>query len=74
MLCCIKVVLGGYDFDFLCDLFVKDVLKWLIDLLGVGVKIVLLVLLFNYVCLVFLVDIYVYCVSICVGVILCMGE
>ncbi|EYB68966.1 HhH-GPD [Deinococcus phoenicis] len=65
---------GGYDLDFLADLPVKDALKWLTDLPGVGVKTASLVLLFNYARPVFPVDTHVHRVTTRVGVIPRMGE
>ncbi|AAF11977.1 endonuclease III domain-containing protein [Deinococcus radiodurans] len=70
----IKAAPGGYDLDFLRDLPVKDALKWLTDLPGVGVKTASLVLLFNYARPVFPVDTHVHRVSTRVGVIPRMGE
>ena len=65
---------GGYDLDFLREMPVKDALKWLTDLPGVGVKTASLVLLFNYARPVFPVDTHVHRVSSRVGVIPRMGE
>ncbi|GAA5514205.1 endonuclease III [Deinococcus carri] len=65
---------GGYDLDFLANLPVKDALKWLTDLPGVGVKTASLVLLFNFSRPVFPVDTHVHRVTTRVGVIPRMGE
>ena len=65
---------GGYDLDFLQDLPVKDALKWLTDLPGVGVKTASLVLLFNYARPVFPVDTHVHRINTRVGTIARMGE
>lgn len=65
---------GGYNLDFLKDLPVKDALKWLTDLPGVGVKTASLVLLFNYARPVFPVDTHVHRVTTRVGAIPKMGE
>ncbi|TDE86588.1 endonuclease III [Deinococcus sp. S9] len=65
---------GSYDLDFLAELPVKDALKWLTDLPGVGIKTASLVLLFNYARPVFPVDTHVHRVTTRVGVIGRMGE
>ena len=65
---------GGYDLDFLRDLPVKDALKWLTDLPGVGVKTASLVLLFNYHRPVFPVDTHVFRINSRVGTIPQMTE
>lgn len=65
---------GGYDLDFLREMPVKDALKWLTDLPGVGVKTASLVLLFNYSRPVFPVDTHVHRITTRVGVIPRMGE
>ncbi|GGM09552.1 endonuclease III domain-containing protein [Deinococcus aerophilus] len=65
---------GGYDLDFLQDLPVKDALKWLTDLPGVGAKTASLVLLFNYGHPVFPVDTHVHRITTRVGAIPVMGE
>lgn len=65
---------GSYDLDFLAELPVKDALKWLTNLPGVGIKTASLVLLFNYACPVFPVDTHVHRVTTRVGVIERMGE
>lgn len=65
---------GGYDLDFLAELPVRDALKWLTDLPGVGVKTASLVLLFNYARPVFPVDTHVHRINTRVGTIPRMGE
>ncbi|GHF41139.1 endonuclease-3 [Deinococcus metalli] len=65
---------GGYDLDFLRELPVKDALKFLTDLPGVGIKTASLVLLFNYARPVFPVDTHVHRVTTRVGAIPKMGE
>nr|WP_240741740.1 endonuclease III [Deinococcus sp. KSM4-11] len=65
---------SGYDLDFLRDLPVKDAVKWLTDLPGVGIKTASLVLLFNYHRPVFPVDTHVHRVTTRVGAIPKMGE
>lgn len=65
---------GGYDLDFLRELPVKDALKWLTDLPGVGIKTASLVLLFNYARPVFPVDTHVHRITTRVGAIPRMGE
>ncbi|ACO47343.1 endonuclease III [Deinococcus deserti] len=65
---------GGYNLDFLRELPVKDALKWLTDLPGVGIKTASLVLLFNYARPVFPVDTHVHRVNTRVGTIPRMGE
>ena len=65
---------SGYDLDFLRDLPLKDALKWLTDLPGVGIKTASLVLLFNYHRPVFPVDTHVHRVTTRVGAIPKMGE
>ncbi|MVN88806.1 endonuclease III [Deinococcus sp. HMF7620] len=65
---------GGYNLDFLKELPVKDALKWLTDLPGVGVKTASLVLLFNYARPVFPVDTHVHRITTRVGAIPKMGE
>lgn len=63
-----------YQLDFLADLPVKEALKWLTDLPGVGVKTASLVLLFNYARPVFPVDTHVHRINTRVGTIPRMGE
>ncbi len=65
---------SGYDLEFLRDLPVKDALKWLTDLPGVGIKTASLVLLFNYARPVFPVDTHVHRITTRVGAIPKMGE
>ncbi|RJF73730.1 endonuclease III [Deinococcus cavernae] len=65
---------GSYDLDFLRDLPVKDALKWLTDLPGVGIKTASLLLLFNYARPVFPVDTHVHRINTRVGTIPRMGE
>lgn len=65
---------GGYDLDFLREMPVRDALKWLTDLPGVGVKTASLVLLFNYAHPVFPVDTHVHRITTRVGAIPLMGE
>ncbi|OOV14407.1 endonuclease III [Deinococcus sp. LM3] len=65
---------GGYDLEHLRDLPVKDALKVLTDLPGVGIKTASLVLLFNYARPVFPVDTHVHRVTTRVGAIPKMGE
>ncbi|MCP2015270.1 endonuclease-3 [Deinococcus sp. HSC-46F16] len=65
---------GGYDLDFLAEWPVKDAMKWLTDLPGVGVKTASLVLLFNYARPVFPVDTHVHRINTRVGTIPRMGE
>lgn len=65
---------SGYDLDFLRELPVKDALKWLTDLPGVGVKTASLVLLFNYHRPVFPVDTHVFRINTRVGTIGRMTE
>lgn len=65
---------GGYDLEFLRELPVKDALKWLTDLPGVGVKTASLVLLFNFSRPVFPVDTHVHRINTRVGTISRMGE
>lgn len=65
---------GGYDLDFLREWPMKDALKFLTDLPGVGIKTASLVLLFNYHRPVFPVDTHVHRVTTRVGAIPKMGE
>lgn len=65
---------GGYNLDFLQELPIKDALKWLTDLPGVGVKTASLVLLFNYARPVFPVDTHVHRITTRIGAIPKMGE
>ncbi|WP_102126088.1 endonuclease III domain-containing protein [Deinococcus planocerae] len=65
---------GGYSLDFLAEMPVKDAMKWLTDLPGVGLKTASLVLLFNYARPVFPVDTHVHRVTTRVGAIPRMGE
>ncbi|UBV42513.1 endonuclease III [Deinococcus taeanensis] len=65
---------SGYNLDFLRDLPVKDALKWLTDLPGVGIKTASLVLLFNYARPVFPVDTHVHRTTTRMGAIPKMGE
>ena len=70
----IRAAPGGYDLEFLRELPVKDALKWLTDLPGVGVKTASLVLLFNFARPVFPVDTHVHRINTRVGSIPRMGE
>lgn len=70
----IKTAPGGYDLEFLREMPIKDALKWLTDLPGVGVKTASLVLLFNYARPVFPVDTHVHRINTRVGTIPKMGE
>ena len=65
---------GSYDLEFLRDMPVKDALKWLTDLPGVGIKTASLLLLFNYARPVFPVDTHVHRINTRVGTIPRMGE
>ncbi|WP_291431617.1 endonuclease III [Deinococcus sp.] len=65
---------SGYDLEHLRDLPVKDALKALTDLPGVGIKTASLVLLFNYARPVFPVDTHVHRITTRVGAIPKMGE
>lgn len=65
---------GGYDLEFLREMPVKDALKWLTSLPGVGIKTASLVLLFNFARPVFPVDTHVHRITTRVGVIPKMGE
>ncbi|MEF2277113.1 endonuclease III [Deinococcus sp. YIM 134068] len=65
---------GGYNLDFLAEMPVKDAMKWLTDLPGVGVKTASLVLLFNYARPVFPVDTHVHRINTRVGTIKWVGE
>lgn len=65
---------GSYTLDFLAEMPVKDALKWLTDLPGVGLKTASLVLLFNFARPVFPVDTHVHRVNTRVGTIPRMGE
>ncbi len=65
---------SGYDLEFLRELPVKDALKWLTDLPGVGIKTASLVLLFNFSRPVFPVDTHVHRINTRVGTIPRMGE
>ena len=65
---------GGYDLDLLRELPVRDALKFLTDLPGVGIKTASLVLLFNYARPVFPVDTHVHRITTRVGAIPKMGE
>ncbi|WP_291424467.1 endonuclease III [Deinococcus sp.] len=70
----IKAAPGGYDLEFLRELPLKEALKWLTDLPGVGVKTASLVLLFNFARPVFPVDTHVHRINTRVGTIPKMGE
>ena len=70
----IKEKHGSYDLEFLRELPVKDALKWLTDLPGVGIKTASLLLLFNFFRPVFPVDTHVHRINTRVGTIPRMGE
>lgn len=65
---------SGYDLEFLRERPLKDALKWLTDLPGVGIKTASLVLLFNFSRPVFPVDTHVFRINMRVGTIPKMGE